>query len=168
MAIKTRFVTGEFTVSIVLKEQQVQECLLHVNQYGDVTLTHRLAKWCSSNSGWWSGHQDSLLPLGVKLLQLVKICQRDKLRRLLCLLHNWHTRMFTWCWFRKLSIAWVVFWKMLTVIYVHFTEALSDSVSWLVTNNNNNNNNNNNTDNNNNNDKFKIKKWRRRGTCHYL
>ena len=165
MAIKTRFVTGEFTVSIVLKEQQVQECLLHVNQYGDVTLTHRLAKWCSSNSGWWSGHQDSLLPLGVKLLQLVKICQLDKLRRLLCLLHNWHTRMFTWCWFRKLFIAWVVFWKMLTVIYVHFTEALSDSVSWLVTNNNNNNNN---TDNNNNNDKFKIKKWRRRGTCHYL
>ena len=111
----------------------------------------RLAKWCSSFSGWWSGHQDSLLPLGVKLLQLVKFRQSDKLRRLLCLLHNWHTCMFppllqhrlNRCWFRKLSIAWVVLWKTLTVIHVSFTLAKQIvSVLWLVTTNNNNNNNN--------------------------
>ena len=40
MAIKTRFVTGELMVGIVLKEQQVQECPPHVHRYGDVTLTH--------------------------------------------------------------------------------------------------------------------------------
>ena len=40
MAIKTRFVTEVFMVGIVLKEQQVQECLLHVHQNTDVTLTH--------------------------------------------------------------------------------------------------------------------------------
>ena len=39
MAIKTRFVTEVFMVGIVLKEQQVQECLLHVHQNTDATLT---------------------------------------------------------------------------------------------------------------------------------
>ena len=95
----------------------------------------RLAKWYSSHGGWWSGHQDSLLPLGIRLLQLVKFRQSDKLRRLLCLLHNKHTRMFppllqhrlNRCWFRKLSIALVVLSKMLTMIYLHFTLVISDS-----------------------------------------
>ena len=51
----------------------------------------RMDKWYASHTSWWSGHQDGLLPLAVRLLLQIKCCQSDKLRRLLCLLHKWHT-----------------------------------------------------------------------------
>ena len=86
-----------------------------------------LAKWCASHTSWWSGHQDGFFPLAFRLLLQINYRQSDKLRRLLCLLHKWHTlvsppllwnRLNRW-WSEKLWILCNRFknWLLLCVLY---------------------------------------------------
>ena len=108
-------VIGDFMAGIVLREQQVQKCLLHVYQ-----------QWCNTHaSGWLNGANPTVADgqvtrtvcfhWGVKLLLLVEVincggCYVYFITSTpVCSLSYCSTDCR--CWFRESSIARVVLWK---------------------------------------------------------